>query len=74
MRFVCDFRDPNDITKKDSYPLPHIRDVLDKMHGTDYRTTLDGASAYWSMPFAETDKEKPLSLCRMASLNSMEEE
>eukprot|EP00794_Sanderia_malayensis_P020882 gene20882-22932_t len=58
MRFVCDFWGLNDITKKDSYPLPHIRDVLDKMHGTEYWTTLDAASAYWSMPLAEIDKEK----------------
>eukprot|EP00794_Sanderia_malayensis_P019807 gene19807-21747_t len=52
MRFVCDFRGLTDITKKDSYPLPHIRDVLDKMHGTEYWTALDAASAYWSMPLA----------------------
>ena len=58
MRFVCDFRGLNDVTKKDSYPLPHIRDVIDKMQGTRYWTTLDAASAYWSMPLAEEDKEK----------------
>ena len=58
MRFVCDFRGLNDVTKKDTYPLPHIRDVLDKMHGTRYWSTLDAASAYWSMPLRETDKEK----------------
>ena len=58
MRFVCDFRGLNDVTKKDTYPLPHIRDVIDKMHGSKYWTTLDAASAYWSMPLREEDKEK----------------
>ena len=58
MRFVCDFRGLNDVTKKDSYPLLHIRDVLDTMKGTQYWSTLDAASAYWSMPLAEQDKEK----------------
>ena len=58
MRFVCDFRGLNDVTKKDSYPLPHIRDVIDKMEGAKFWTTLDAASAYWSMPVAEEDKEK----------------
>lgn len=58
MRFVCDFRGLNDVTKKDSYPLPRIRDVIDNMQGTEYWTTLDAASAYWSIPVAETDKEK----------------
>ena len=57
-RFVCDFRGLNDVTKKDAYPLPHIRDVLDKMQGSQYWTTLDAASAYWSMPLEEADKEK----------------
>ena len=46
MRFVCDFRGLNDVTKKDSYPLPHIRDVIDKMEGAKFWTTLDAVSAY----------------------------
>ena len=58
IRFVCDFRKLNDVTKKDTYPLPHIRDVIDKMAGAVYWTTLDAASAYWSMPLKEVDKEK----------------
>ena len=58
VRFVCDFRALNNVTKKDSYPLPHVRDVLDKMHGSIYWSTLDAASAYWSIPLREEDKEK----------------
>lgn len=58
LRFVCDFRGLNDVTKKDNYPLPHIRDVVDKMEGSRFWTTLDAASAYWSMPLSEEDKEK----------------
>ena len=58
MRFVCNYRGLNDVTKKDMYPLPHIRDVLDKMHGAKYWSTLDAVSAYWSMPLNETEKEK----------------
>ena len=57
-RFVCDFRGLNDVTKKDTYPLPHIKDVIDQMQGAKYWTTLDAASAYWSIPLAEEDKEK----------------
>ena len=54
MHFVCDFRELNDVTKKDSYPLPHIRDVIDKMEGAKFWTTLHAASAYWSMPVKGT--------------------
>ena len=56
--FVCDFRGVNDVTKRDTYPLPHIKDVIDKMSGSQYWTTLDAASAYWSVPLPEADKEK----------------
>ena len=58
IRFVCDFRALNDVTKKDTYPLPQIKDVIDKMQGMKYWTTLDAASAYWSIPLNEEDKEK----------------
>ena len=57
-RFVCDFQGLNYVRKKDSYPLPRIRDVIDKMEGAQFWTTLDAASAYWSMPVAEEDKEQ----------------
>ena len=58
MRFVCDFPGLNNVMKKDSYPLPHIRDIIDKMQDAKYWTMLDAAGAYWSMPLDENDKEK----------------
>ena len=57
LRFVCDFRYLNDVTKKDTYRLPRIEDKVDEMVGLRYWTTLDAASAYWSMPLKDCDKE-----------------
>ena len=57
-RFVCNFRGLNDVTKKNTYLLLHIKDVMEKKEGSKYWTMLDAASAYWSMPFADSDKEK----------------
>lgn len=57
-RFVLDYRRLNDVTKKDAYPLPNIQDVLDRMAGAKYWTTLDCASGYWAVPLEEADKEK----------------
>ena len=57
-RFVVDFRTLNDCTRKDSYPLPDIRDILDKLEGSQIYSTLDGASAYWSVPISVNDVEK----------------
>ena len=36
MQFVSDFHGLNDVTKKDLYPLPHIRDVIDRMNGSQF--------------------------------------
>ena len=57
-RFAVDYRALNDLTKKDSYPLPEMKDILDKLHGSAYFSTLDGASAYWSIPISKKDQEK----------------
>ena len=58
LRFVCDFRSLNDVTIKDTYPLPRISEIIDKMDGTVLWTTLGAASAYRSMPLDEVDKKE----------------
>ena len=45
-RFTVDYRDLNDVTKRDAYPMPDPRDVFDRMGGATVFSTLDGASAY----------------------------
>ena len=57
-RFAVDYRALNDHTKKDAYPLPDIKDILDKLNGSKFYSSLDGASAYWSVPIVEEDREK----------------
>ena len=57
-RFVVDYRDLNQATKKDAYPAANWQDILDKMAGSRVFSFLDGASAYWSVPIREGDREK----------------
>ena len=57
-RFCVDFRELNRVTLADSYPMPHPRDILDRMHGDSYYSFLDGASAYWAIEIDEEDKYK----------------
>ena len=45
-RVVIDYRKLNDITIGDSYPLPNITDILDKLGHSTYFTTLDLASGF----------------------------
>lgn len=57
-RFCVDYRKLNDVTKKDSYPLPRIDDSLDALTGSKWFSTLDLKSGYWQVGLATEDKEK----------------
>ena len=57
-RFCVDFRKLNNVTRKDTYPLPRIDDMLDRLHNAQFFTTLDLQSGYWQIPIKEEDKEK----------------
>ncbi|GBN32942.1 Retrovirus-related Pol polyprotein from transposon 297 [Araneus ventricosus] len=57
-RFCVDYRKPNEITKKDSYPLPRIDDTLDALNGSQWFTTLDLKSGYWQIEIRPEDREK----------------
>ena len=58
IRLCMDYRKLNNITKKDSFPLPRIDDVLDLLHGQKFFTTLDLASGYWQIEMDDSSKEK----------------
>ena len=51
-RMVIDFRKLNEISIGDSYPLPNIQDILDKIGRPIYFTALDFASGYLQVPIA----------------------
>jgi transposase InsO family protein len=59
-RYCVDYRDLNKVTIKDSFPLPRIDDLLDKVGKTKskYFTTLDLRSGYWQVKMSEESKEK----------------
>ncbi|GFW30483.1 retrovirus-related Pol polyprotein from transposon 412 [Trichonephila clavipes] len=61
-RFCVDYRKLNDVTKKDSYPLPRIDDNLDTLSGHKWFSTLDLKSGYWQVEIHPEDREKQHSL------------
>ena len=48
-RFCVDYRCLNDVTRKDSYPLPRIDDALDYIAGSSWFSSLNWRSGYWQV-------------------------
>jgi hypothetical protein len=57
-RVCIDFRRLNDVTIGDSYPLPNIQDILDKIGRARYFSALDCASGYLQVPLKPEDRCK----------------
>ena len=52
LRFCVDFRHLNAQKKKDSYPLPHIQEVLESMVGSAHYSSMDFKSGFWQIKMA----------------------
>ena len=55
VRYCVDFRQVNDRTLKDAYPLPRIDMCLNSLGGVRFFSTLDLQSGYWQIKVAESD-------------------
>ena len=57
-RFCVNYRGVNNVTKKSSYPIPRIDDILDQLGGACVFSSLDARSGYWQIVMNPEDKEK----------------
>ncbi|CAH1254301.1 GIN1 [Branchiostoma lanceolatum] len=57
-RLCIDYRGLNSVTKKSSWPLPRIDDVLDALAGSELFSVLDLRSGYWQIPMNPESIEK----------------
>eukprot|EP00955_Chlamydomonas_euryale_P009013 96332-Chlamydomonas_euryale.AAC.1 len=58
MRLCIDYRKLNNITVKNSTPIPAADDLLEKLHGAKYFSKIDLASAYHQIRVKEADVHK----------------
>ena len=58
IRLCVDYRALNSVTKADSFPLPRIDDILDRLGESRYFTTLDLKSGYWQVKVHPSSCEK----------------
>ena len=57
LEFCINFCFLNACTKKDSYPLPRIQEVLESLVGAGYFSCLDLKSGFWQIKMEEMSKQ-----------------
>ena len=57
-RLCPDYRPVNGVTKKDSYPLPHIDESLGLVSGSSWFSALDLRSGYYQVPLSQEARPK----------------
>ena len=56
LRLCVDCRRLNGITQSDAYPMPRVDELIDRLGGAKFITTLDLTRGYWQVLVAEADR------------------
>lgn len=57
-RLCLDSRLLNRVTKRDTYPLPRVSNIIDNLRNARFLSTIDLKSAFWQIPLEEESKQK----------------
>jgi len=66
-RLCIDYQKLNRVTKKDSYPLPRIDDMLETLSNAQWFSSLDLASGFWQVELDPKDREKTTFITRFGT-------
>ena len=58
LRYCIDYRRLNDVTQKDSYPLPNMQDCLESLDGACFFSSMDLCSGYWQVKLTDEARDK----------------
>jgi len=58
IRMCVDYRRLNSVSEADAYPMPRIDELIDRLGGAKYLTTLDLTRGYWQVPVAQDARAK----------------
>ena len=58
LRLCVDYRRRNGVTQSDTYPMPRVDELIDRLGGDKFITTLDLTRGYWQVPVAKADRHK----------------
>ncbi|GJR79450.1 reverse transcriptase domain-containing protein [Tanacetum coccineum] len=62
-RVCIDYRELNETTRKDNFPLPFMDKMLERLAGNKFFCFLDGFSGYFQIPIEPADQEKTTFTC-----------
>ena len=57
-RFCVDYRRLNDVTVKQGFPMTSVDDVVDRLHGKKYFSSIDLFSGFWQLNMDEASRAK----------------
>ena len=56
-RMCTDYRQVNNVTKSDTFPIPRIDDCIDRIGCAKYVTKFDLLKGFWQVPLTDRAKE-----------------
>ena len=71
LRLCVDYRDLNEVTKKDRYPLQLIGEALDRLHTAKYFTKLDIKEAYLNVRIRKGEEWKTTFTSKYATYGNL---